>query len=276
MNTNNTLTLNPTLNYRHFRRAAKYVVSNPQIGECEATKTFIDEAAYRHRYFTEHKVLILHKEVEIPHGLHGYVVKRSMPTSRGHRSTFLVVTRPIDDRFVRQFILANKIGHILLHGRYMPSDIALVDPIPLDSGCVRHRAEIEANIYSMLALVPARAIELLDELVGPGQLSAGTLHEALSRLFKIDVDRNMVAERLLLHRTLALTDTTPDDSAPSDLVNTFEHLVARPQHAWLKSGPSAQNNLEQRSSGTYVSAELFKKWRLDMERCKVLVAPTSN
>lgn len=190
--------------FAEYMRSASLMSQHRIIRRCDAVHELVDVAWYEKVYFPKQSNMLLVRNKKLPGELTGLVVRRDFDWRGEARGLFLIQVAPIANRFEEHFVIAHELGHVLAHGRLMYAGMVVSEASWEDCGEEDERrrlVELEANIYALLSVVPGRAIDALQQVVGEA-VGAETLQHAYRYLTGETLDLQLARERLLLHRAL--------------------------------------------------------------------------
>ena len=253
--------------FAEFLRAARLIVEHPSILQCKATRQIVDVPWYERVYFLAQRNMMLVRNSTLPEGLLGIVLRKNLEWKGQSRGLFLVKTAKLKDVVAEQFVIAHEIGHILLHGRLMQPGMVLKES---DSSYRaqdderRQLAELEANIYALLSVIPAGAIGALDDVLGR-PVYAAELAEAMSRVTERHFGVQLAKERLVLHHVLR-GECSADE---------FYATILLEERSWTRHG--AAGMLERQAArvtqAKTLPDELFERWKRKLLERDILELP---
>ena len=249
--------------FAQYFQAGRLIVEHPSITRCKAIRQMVGAGWYE-RYFRAQPNMMLVRNYSLPEGVLGMVLRRNTDWNDESRALFLVLVAPMADEVAEHFVIAHELGHILLHGRLMHAGMILVESDSMygpEEDDRRHVAELEANIYALLSVIPTGAIEAL-EAVLERAASAAELGDALGRVTGHTLDPQLVKERLVLHHVLS--------GARSD--REFYETILLENTSWTLHGAAGMLKASEprKPGGGILSEKLYDEWRLRMREKDVL------
>lgn len=196
----------------HLRRFAEYCRAVEAVAGyagtfgCPAFDRVVDIPWYR-AYFEKQTNMALVEDTQLPPGVLGVVFKKEHSNRGQLRALFLVMIAPMIDQISKQFTIAHELGHVLLHGRLMHAGMLL----PQRTTSWHHEdhdhhwlAEVEANIYALLSVIPTSLIEGLETQLDSTLVAL--LQQVASEVHGCAIPESLIRERLLIHDVLYASD----------------------------------------------------------------------
>lgn len=200
----------------------------------------------------------------LPEDTYGAVIKNkeSLETAKEIDLFYIFVSNKITDEFLRCFVIAHELGHILMHGRLMkPGMHARRRDLEWHRNSThRTMMEVEANIYAFFSIIPAHAVEISARIAEENGYPVDlTLWRFVSHLYARKMDIKMIKERLLIHNIQGNVKPEPE------LKLDYEWLVQG--RSWIFTGLTPK--METRNAGCFKNSQFHLS-------CEQLVSMTKE
>ena len=238
--------------FTDYLRSAALINQHPIIRRCDAVHELVNVSWYEQRYFPAQSNMLLVREKPLPGELVGLVARRNVQTSEGERGLFVVQVRPIANRFTEHFVIAHELGHVLAHGRLMYPGMVVAEPrwdASQEQDLRRKLLELEANLYALLSIVPAPAIDAL-RLSSRREISPAALQQAMQWLGGDAFDLQLARERLFLHQ--ALTGRVHGSE--------FSLKIGAVPHSWTFNGADLRGEVAEGTGPAVLTQQELRAW----------------